>query len=134
MLQDGGCRLSRVTLAMVTGEERVAQIRMVQKIALEQAAAAEWHAIRLADDTPEAKAMPGVAGHRALAEVLLRARNVAHALVANEFEKQWLIEQLEDKCCVAEGELADDQALGGENLLQGGKFLFGSAARWFLLG
>lgn len=124
---NGGRRLVGVALSLMAGKERIPEIGMGEKIALDQSAAAQRCAVG-ESHAPKPEAVFHIAGQRAFAEIFFGAGDITHALVGDEFVKSGLIEQGQHEGRVRERELADDQPGGGENLAQETKIVFGLVA------
>src|SRR5688572_1821413 len=113
MVEDGDRRFMSVPLPVMTGQKRVTEVRMGEKIALKQTAAADRCAVAQGH-AAEPKAVLRVAGHWTVAEILFRSRDIPHALVADELDECGFGEQFEHEPGIREREFADAKAFSLE--------------------
>ncbi len=109
---DGG-GLVGVALTPVACEKGEAEIDVGERVALDESADAERHAVGLALDGEQAEAATRVHRDRAVADVGAGGVEGAHAAVADELVPRRLIEQLEDERVILSDEWPEAEAGGG---------------------
>src|SRR5688572_27145826 len=105
MTQRGFGRLERGALSPVGREIRVTEVRVRQRVALEQPAHADARAVGLARYVPQAVAVTRIHRHRPVAQVTMRVLDVAHSAITDVLAERWLVEQRDD-----EGRVVQTQA------------------------
>ena len=112
--QDRPGRLEGVALRPVRGQEGKADVRVVERIALEHAAHADLGAVGLAQDAQQPVPVARVAGDGPLGDVPARVLRRAHAAVADVAQERGLVQETHHEFRVVVGELPELEPLGGE--------------------